>query len=64
MVGHWDMTPAQVMMNDGKNGIWHIWLLAIISRTWRMDLEKMQWRSILELPLLKTDDNNNIYSVT
>ena len=24
MVGHWDMTPAPVMMNDGKNGIWHI----------------------------------------
>lgn len=52
MIGHWNMTPAPVTMNDWENGIWHIWLLVTISRTWRMDLEKMQWslRSILELP--------------
>ena len=53
MIGHRYMTPAPVMMNDGRNGIWHIWLLATISKTWRMDLEEMQWRSILELAFSK-----------
>ena len=56
IIGHWDMTPAPLMMKDGRNGIRRNWLLTIVSRTWRMDLEKMRWRSILELPFTRIDD--------